>query len=487
MSHETTATRKFVSAEVAEHAADAVSHVTAQERARWDALAAGADGKSVYVKSFTPSAEAGGTSVLVLHDERTDEDVEVRVLNGADGAPGAPLTWADLTAEQKASLKGDPGPVNWGDLTAEQKAELKDELRFKYSDFTPAQLAALKGAKGDPGETGAPGPAGESFTYSMFSQEQLAALKGPKGDTGDTGPAFVFAKTYASVAAMTADFSGTDTEEGDHVLVSTSGADNAKVYRKGASAWEFVVQLAGPQGPAGPQGQAGSPGSPGRDGEDGEDGARGSQIFGGSGTFTAASVDGYAGAGTISTVVAGGDVNPGSVQVEDWYFAADGKTYRCVASAADVPDPGVPLWKYVGSIRGPVGPAGSFVPQSGASTPVNMASRFVEFSSSGQLVFPLPEVPSGQLLEYVLYVKAPDSGTVSVGETAFQALEEAGYTWYSNNGYVLDDLPAGYVAAYTLAQMGSSRYVMVMRALLTEGSLLLPGDSDSGSSSVAEL
>lgn len=54
---------------------------------------------------------------------------------------------------------------------------------FKYSDFTYAQLQALKGEKGD---TGAPGAKGEPFKYSDFTVEQLNALK-VKGDTGATG------------------------------------------------------------------------------------------------------------------------------------------------------------------------------------------------------------------------------------------------------------------------------------------------------------
>lgn len=41
--------------------------------------------------------------------------------------------------------------------------------------------------KGDTGATGATGPKGDPFTYSDFTPEQLAALKGEKGDKGDTG------------------------------------------------------------------------------------------------------------------------------------------------------------------------------------------------------------------------------------------------------------------------------------------------------------
>ena len=43
---------------------------------------------------------------------------------------------------------------------------------FKYEDFTPEQLEALK-VKGDKGDKG------DAFTYADFTQEQLASLKGP--------------------------------------------------------------------------------------------------------------------------------------------------------------------------------------------------------------------------------------------------------------------------------------------------------------------
>lgn len=43
---------------------------------------------------------------------------------------------------------------------------------FKYEDFTPEQLEALK-VKGDKGDKG------DAFTYDDFTQEQLESLKGP--------------------------------------------------------------------------------------------------------------------------------------------------------------------------------------------------------------------------------------------------------------------------------------------------------------------
>ena len=64
---------------------------------------------------------------------------------------------------------------------------------FQYSDFTPAQLAALKGEKGDPltfndltpaQKAALKGDKGDPFTYSDFTPAQLAALKGEDGADG---------------------------------------------------------------------------------------------------------------------------------------------------------------------------------------------------------------------------------------------------------------------------------------------------------------
>lgn len=54
-----------------------------------------------------------------------------------------------------------------------------------FDNLTAEQKAELKGDKGDKGDKG---EKGDAFTYADFTADQLAALKGPKGDTGETGP-----------------------------------------------------------------------------------------------------------------------------------------------------------------------------------------------------------------------------------------------------------------------------------------------------------
>ena len=145
--------------------------------------------------------------------------------------------------------KGDKGDK--GEDGAAGPAGPKGEP-FRYSDFTPAQLAALKGAdgaKGEKGDTGAQGPKGDPFTYSDFTAEQLHSLTGPKGDKGDTGPRG---------------------EKGDPFVYSDFTP-------------EQLAALTGPkgdqgeQGPMGPQGIQGIQGPRGLQGEQGPQGERGLQ------------------------------------------------------------------------------------------------------------------------------------------------------------------------------------------------------------------
>lgn len=83
------------------------------------------------------------------------------------------------------------------------------------------------------------------------------SLKGEQGIQGPQGDAFHIVKTYASIAAMNADYGGSDVAIGEFVMIvsNVEDPDNAKVYVKGDQAYSFVVDMsgsAGIQGPVGP-------------------------------------------------------------------------------------------------------------------------------------------------------------------------------------------------------------------------------------------
>jgi hypothetical protein len=100
-----------------------------------------------------------------LSDYYTKAEVDARIPDVSDF-----LTSDDIEVSQTQ----DGLSINVGGKTGTLQNGPKGDP-FEYSDFTPAQLEALKGPKGD------------AFTYADFTPAQLEALKGPKGDPGTDG------------------------------------------------------------------------------------------------------------------------------------------------------------------------------------------------------------------------------------------------------------------------------------------------------------
>ena len=82
-------------------------------------------------------------------------------------------------------------------------------------------------------------------------------------------------KIYASVGQMNAGFETDGLPENAIVMISTGNpddADNAKVYRKGATGYEYMVDLSGATGAKGEKGDPGPRGEKGIQGDPGKDG-----------------------------------------------------------------------------------------------------------------------------------------------------------------------------------------------------------------------
>ena len=137
--------------------------------------------------------------------------------------------------------KGDKGDKGDQGIQGEKGDKGDKGDPFVYTDFTPEQLAALKG---DTGETGPQGETGQ---------------QGPQGEQGPTGEGFSIYRTYSSTALMEAD--ADNVPEGKFVLITSNveDPDNAKMYVKGASTFSFVTDMSGAQGIQGPQGPKGDP------------------------------------------------------------------------------------------------------------------------------------------------------------------------------------------------------------------------------------
>lgn len=137
--------------------------------------------------------------------------------------------------------KGDPGP----------KGDKGDP--FTYNDFTPDQLAALKGPKGDQGIPGVAGPQGQPGPQGLKGEQGPVGPVGPKGEPGIQG-------LQGPVGPK-----GDKGEQGQQGIQGPVGPQGPKgePLRFSDLTPDQIAQLKGPKGDPGPQGPAGVGGSGG--------------------------------------------------------------------------------------------------------------------------------------------------------------------------------------------------------------------------------
>jgi len=95
---------------------------------------------------------------------------------GSKGDKGDPFVYSDFTPEQLASLKGEKGDK--GDK-GDKGIQGEQGIQGIQGEKGDKGDQGIQGVKGD---TGAKGDKGDAFEYSDFTPEQLASLKGEKGD-----------------------------------------------------------------------------------------------------------------------------------------------------------------------------------------------------------------------------------------------------------------------------------------------------------------
>ena len=137
------------------------------------------------------------------------------------------------------------------------------------------------GFTGSAGSTGTQGSAGFTGSAGSTGTQGSAGFTGSVGYTGsrgDTGLGFVIAKSYSSVAALTADTSPTSIVAGQFAVIETGNvndAENSRLYLWSGTAYSYVSDLSGAQGITGPQGNVGFTGSAGSTGSVGSTGTVG--------------------------------------------------------------------------------------------------------------------------------------------------------------------------------------------------------------------
>lgn len=116
------------------------------------------------------------------------------------------------------------------------------------------------------GPTGPQGPQGPQ------------GVQGIKGEKGDPGEPFTIAKIYTSVAAMNAGYATDGIAIGKFVMINTGNVEDAetgRLYCKGETAYQFIVDLSGATGIQGPKGDKGEQGVQGPQGIQGPQGEKG--------------------------------------------------------------------------------------------------------------------------------------------------------------------------------------------------------------------
>ena len=207
---------------------------------------------------------------------------------GATGATGPQGPKGETGArgpQGERGIQGETGPAG------PQGAKGDKGDAFTYSDFTAAQLAALKGDKGDTGpkgekgDTGATGPTGPEGPRGPQGEQGPQGQTGPQGEQGPAGPkgetgsGFKVLGYYGTKAALDAAQKAT-AAAGDAYGVGTE--EPYDIYIFDGITGEFInngpLQGAkGETGERGPQGIQGPKGDPGKDGAKGETGERGPQ------------------------------------------------------------------------------------------------------------------------------------------------------------------------------------------------------------------
>ena len=180
----------------------------------------GAKGDAFTYEDFTPAQLAAlkgekgetGKGLTILGNFATEAELRQAITSPDAGdayGVGAAQPYDIYIYDGKAQSWNNHGPLQGA------KGEKGDP--FTYDDFTEAQLAALKGERGQDGYTPQKGidyfdgAKGDPFTYEDFTAEQLAALKGAKGDTGTAGPKGADGKS-AYETAKEGGYSGTESD-----------------------------------------------------------------------------------------------------------------------------------------------------------------------------------------------------------------------------------------------------------------------------------
>lgn len=157
--------------QAADRITDAITDIAAEKQAANDAAT---------------SANAATTAAQAATQTALEAAAEAATRVGPKGDKGDPFTYADFTPEQLAALRGEKGEQGEQGLQGIQgiqgeKGDPGKDGTMTFADLTPDQRESLRGPQGIQGEPGRDGADGQP------GKDGEKGEKGDKGDKGDPG------------------------------------------------------------------------------------------------------------------------------------------------------------------------------------------------------------------------------------------------------------------------------------------------------------
>lgn len=152
-----------------------------------------------------------------------------------------------------SQLENDVGYITSGGTQGKVDADtvVFDDGENFQEKYDQGELTGPQGLQGPKGDQGEPGP------------------QGAQGSKGDPGEPFRISKIYSGVDEMNAGYATDDVPIGGFVMIDTGSVedeDTGKLFCKGDTAYQFIVDLSGTTGIQGPQGEKGEKGDQGLQG-----------------------------------------------------------------------------------------------------------------------------------------------------------------------------------------------------------------------------
>ena len=214
---------------------------------------------------FTPASDA--TSIV---------DNSWAGIGGAEVTNGTYAIYSEINSRWylggTMSQKGERGEKGEKGIKGDKGRE------FLYSDFTPEQIAALKGPAGEKGATGSDGSPGVKGEAGQDGADSTAeGPKGPQGIKGDIGPKGEAGAKGADgvIGSIDGVYPQPGPPPNDQCLVAGEiivDSNNVAWRCDGAGNWENIGEISGVPGQ---KGSAGNPGAEGTKGEKGKPGGEG--------------------------------------------------------------------------------------------------------------------------------------------------------------------------------------------------------------------